>query len=219
MGFMADSLVLSADGLSKDDSSGILISFLRQRFRVGLVAAAIREPLLNDQAPLEAAVLVPIVLRPTGSTMLLTQRTAHLRDHAGQISFPGGRSEAFDPSPEATALREADEEVGLSPHQVEILGRLPAYHTVTGFCITPVVGLVTPPLNLKLDDFEVAEVFEPPLAFLMDAKNHQRHQIEFQGAMREYWAMPWQDRYIWGATAGMLVSLHDFLFNPAADAR
>lgn len=218
MGFMANSLVLSADGLSKDDSSGTLISFLRQRFRVGSVAAAIREPLLNDQAPLEAAVLVPIVLRPTGSTMLLTQRTAHLRDHAGQISFPGGRSEAFDPSPEATALREAEEEVGLSPHQVEILGRLPVYHTVTGFCITPVVGLVTPPLNLKLDDFEVAEVFEPPLAFLMDAKNHQRHQIEFQGAMREYWAMPWQDRYIWGATAGMLISLHDFLFNPAANA-
>jgi 8-oxo-dGTP pyrophosphatase MutT (NUDIX family) len=219
MGFMVDSLVLSADGLSKDDSSGTLISFLRQRFRVGLVAAAIREPLLNGQAPLEAAVLVPIVLRPTGPTVLLTQRTAHLRDHAGQISFPGGRSEAFDPSPEATALREADEEVGLSPRQVEILGRLPAYHTVTGFCITPVVGLVTPPLNLKLDDFEVAEVFEPPLAFLMDAQNHQRHQIEFQGAMREYWAIPWQDRYIWGATAGMLVSLHDFLFNPAADAR
>jgi 8-oxo-dGTP pyrophosphatase MutT (NUDIX family) len=159
-----------------------------------------------------AAVLVPIILRASGATLLLTQRTAHLRDHAGQISFPGGRCEASDASPEATALREAAEEVGLAATQIEILGRLPEYHTITGFLITPIVALVTPPLNLKLDDFEVADVFEPPLEFLLDQKNHQRHQREFQGATREYWAMPWQDRYIWGATAGMLVSLHHFLF-------
>lgn len=161
---------------------------------------------------MHAAVLVPIILRETGPTLLLTQRTAHLRDHAGQISFPGGRCDASDASPEATALREAAEEVGLAAEQIEILGRLPEYHTITGFLITPIVALVTPPLNLKLDDFEVADVFEPPLEFLLDQKNHQRQQCEFEGEMREYWAMPWQGRYIWGATAGMLVSLHHFLF-------
>lgn len=162
---------------------------------------------------MQAAVLVPIILRDAGATLLLTQRTAHLRDHAGQISFPGGRCEPSDVSPEATALREASEEVGLDAAQTEILGRLPEYHTSTGFAVTPVVALVTPPLNLKLDDFEVAEVFEPPLEFLLNRQNHQRHQREFQGEIREFWAMPWEDRYIWGATAGMLVSLHHFLFD------
>ncbi|MBU0751201.1 MAG: CoA pyrophosphatase [Gammaproteobacteria bacterium] len=155
-----------------------------------------------------AAVLVPIINRPSGLTILLTQRTAHLRDHAGQVSFPGGRCEAGDADPVATALREAEEEVGVLPAQVEVLGRLPEYFTSTGFRVTPVVGLVTPPLNLKLDDFEVAEVFEPPLSFLLDPANHQRQQVEWQGALREFWAMPWQGYYIWGATAGMLVSLH-----------
>jgi 8-oxo-dGTP pyrophosphatase MutT (NUDIX family) len=145
--------------------------------------------------------------------MLLTQRTAHLRDHAGQVSFPGGRSEAGDASPEATALREAEEEVGIAACQVEILGRLPEYRTGTGFVITPVVGLVTPPLNLKLDDFEVAEVFEPPLEFLLDSANHQRQSIEVRGSRHEYWAMPWQGYFIWGATAGMLVTLHHFLYS------
>jgi 8-oxo-dGTP pyrophosphatase MutT (NUDIX family) len=159
-----------------------------------------------------AAVLVPLVMRETGLTVLLTQRTAHLRDHAGQISFPGGRCETMDASPEATALREAQEEVGLDPAQVEILGRLPEYRTGTAFSITPVVALVSPPLNLKLDDFEVAEAFEPPLGFLLDRNNHRRHKIEYQGAWREYYAMPWEGYYIWGATAGMLVSLQRFLF-------
>ncbi len=159
-----------------------------------------------------AAVLIPLVLRETGLTVLLTQRTAHLRDHAGQISFPGGRCETSDASAEATALREAQEEVGLEASQVDILGCLPEYSTATGFTITPVVALVTPPLNLKLDDFEVADVFEPPLEFLLDQKNHQRQQGKFQGETREYWAIPWQGRYIWGATAGILISLHHFLF-------
>ncbi len=159
-----------------------------------------------------AAVLVPLVLRDTGMTVMLTRRTAHLRDHAGQISFPGGRCEASDASPWATALREAQEEVGLEPAQIEILGGLPEYNTATGFTITPVVGLVTPPLNLKLDDFEVDEVFEVPFGFLMDPANHQRHTIEFQGALREYYAIPWNGYFIWGATAGMLVILRHALF-------
>jgi len=190
---------------------------LRRRFRAGVVAPPIRESAPTRDSLVHAAVLVPIILRTAGATLLLTQRTAHLRDHAGQISFPGGRCEPSDGSPEATALREAAEEVGLDATQIEILGRLPEYHTVTGFLITPIVALVTPPLNLKLDDFEVADVFEPPLEFLLDQKNHQRHQREFQGVTREYWAMPWQDRYIWGATAGMLVSLHHFLFAETPD--
>jgi len=185
---------------------------MRRRFSEGFVASPVNEPRRDEGTDLAAAaVLVPIIVRETGATMLLTQRTAHLRDHGGQVSFPGGRSEASDSSPEATALREAEEEVGIAASQVEILGRLPEYRTGTGFVITPVVGLVTPPLNLKLDDFEVAEVFEPPLDFLLDSANHQRHSIEVRGAMHEYWAMPWHGYYIWGATAGMLVTLHRFL--------
>jgi len=184
---------------------------IRARFAAGDGKGEIAEPGLPSTALTPAAVLVPIVVRASGMTILLTQRTAHLRDHAGQVSFPGGRSETCDATPVATALREAQEEVGIMPAQVEVLGCLPQYLTGTGFRITPVVGLVTPPLNLRLDDFEVAEVFEPPLDFLLDAANHQRHKVEYQGALREYWAMPWRGYYIWGATAGMLVSLHHFL--------
>lgn len=198
------------------DSSGGLLSLMRRRFSEGVVAPPVNEPRIDETAQLiAAAVLVPVVVRESGLTILLTQRTAHLRDHAGQVSFPGGRSEASDASAEATALREAEEEVGVLASQVEILGRLPEYRTGTGFVITPVVGLVSPPLNLKLDDFEVAEVFEPPLEFLLDSENHARHTIEVRGVMREYWAMPWQGYYIWGATAGILVTLHRFLVSGA----
>ena len=190
---------------------------MRRRFREGPVAPPVCESSFSEGKELiRAAVLVPVIMRETGPTMLLTQRTAHLRDHGGQVSFPGGRCEAVDASPEATALREAEEEVGLVASQVEILGRLPEYRTGTGFVITPVVGLVTPPLNLKLDDFEVAEVFEPPLDFLLDTSNHQRQSIEVRGTRHEYWAMPWQGYFIWGATAGMLVTLQRMLF-PATE--
>jgi 8-oxo-dGTP pyrophosphatase MutT (NUDIX family) len=186
---------------------------MRRRFSEGIVAPPVSDSsLIEGEDLVPAAVLVPVIVRETGPTMLLTQRTAHLRDHGGQVSFPGGRCEDSDTSPEATALREAAEEVGIAASQVEILGRLPEYRTGTGFVITPVVGLVTPPLNLKLDDFEVAEVFEPPLEFLLDRNNHQRQSIEVRGARHEYWAMPWQGYFIWGATAGMLVTLHRFLY-------
>ncbi|MDP2793722.1 MAG: CoA pyrophosphatase [Sulfurisoma sp.] len=188
---------------------------LRRRLAQARVFPPILEAGATEDAALTpAAVLVPIIERPSGLTILLTQRTAHLRDHAGQVSFPGGRCEPADGDAVATALREAEEEVGLLPSQVEVIGRLPEYRTSTGFRVTPVVGLVTPPLNLKLDDFEVADVFEPPLAFLMDPANHQRQTVEWQGAPREFWAMPWQGYYIWGATAGMLVSLHAALAGP-----
>jgi len=154
-----------------------------------------------------AAVLFPIVVRDAGHTVMLTQRTAHLRDHAGQISFPGGRVEADDLSPTHTALRETEEEVGLSRERVEILGFLPEYRTGTGFRVTPVVGLVHPPFDLQPDPFEVAEVFEVPLAFLLDPANHQRHEMHYRGALRQYFAMPYGDYFIWGATAGMIRSL------------
>jgi 8-oxo-dGTP pyrophosphatase MutT (NUDIX family) len=185
--------------------------WLRHRFAA---AAAEASPMPAAPGLTCAAVLVPIVLRQPEPTVLLTERTAHLRDHAGQVSFPGGRCEAADASPVATALREAAEEVGLDPSQVEVLGTLPEHRTGTGFAITPVVGLVHPPLNLKLDDFEVADVFEAPLAFLMDPAHHSRQRVEYQGRWREYWAMPWEGHFIWGATAAILVGLQRFVLPP-----
>ena len=196
--------------------------WLRQCFAAGdsAAAAVVHDPGVAIQEPAQepaqeltpAAVLLPLVLRETGLTVLLTQRTAHLRDHAGQISFPGGRCEAGDASVVHTALREAQEEVGLDPAQVEVLGLLPEYRTGTGISIMPVVALVQPPLNLKLDDFEVAEAFEAPLSFLLDPANRQVHSLEIEGRQRQYYAMPWEGYYIWGATAGMLVSLQRYLF-------
>ena len=185
--------------------------WLRRRFPLTVPHPAARKAPVCEIEPVAAAVLVPIVLRASGLTVLLTQRTAHLRDHAGQVSFPGGRCETADTTPIDTALRESSEEVGIKPPQVEVLGTLPDHFTGTGFRVTPVVGLVSPPLNLRLDDFEVAEVFETPLAFLLDAANYRRESVEIAGQMRTYWAVPWQGYFIWGATAGMLVSLRDLL--------
>jgi 8-oxo-dGTP pyrophosphatase MutT (NUDIX family) len=154
-----------------------------------------------------AAVLVPLVNRADGLTMLLTQRSADLPDHPGQISFPGGRVEPEDASIADAALREANEEVGLAREHVTILGELPYYETVTGFRVTPVVGWVEPPFALLPDPIEVADVFEVPLAFLLDPANQQRH-FRMQGEMRrDFWAMPYGERYIWGATAAMLMIL------------
>jgi 8-oxo-dGTP pyrophosphatase MutT (NUDIX family) len=157
--------------------------------------------------PTPAAVLVPIVNRPSGLQLLLTQRTAHLSDHAGQISFPGGRAEDTDASLAATALRETEEEVGLPRSAVAVLGTLPCYETVTGYRVTPVVGWVEPPFELTPDPFEVADVFEVPLDFLLTPANQQRHFRMLGDVRRDYWAIPWRDRYIWGATAAMLVIL------------
>lgn len=159
----------------------------------------------GDSTP--AAVLVPLVNRPQGLQVLLTQRSADLPDHPGQISFPGGRVEPDDSSLAAAALREAAEEVGLPPAQVSVLGHLAEYETVTGFRVTPVVGWVEPPFALTPDPIEVADVFEVPLAFLLDPANQQRH-FRMLGAMRrDFWAIPYGERYIWGATAAMLLIL------------
>jgi 8-oxo-dGTP pyrophosphatase MutT (NUDIX family) len=158
-----------------------------------------------------AAVLVPLVMRPDELTVLLTQRTAHLAVHAGQISFPGGRTEPTDADAIAAALRETEEEVGLPRDHVEVIGRLDTYLTSTGFEITPVVGLVRAPYPVTPDPFEVDEVFEVPLAFILDSANHQRQTREFKGRMRTFFVLPYQQRHIWGATAGMLVNLAEIL--------
>jgi 8-oxo-dGTP pyrophosphatase MutT (NUDIX family) len=157
--------------------------------------------------PMLAAVLVPLVNRPQGLQVLLTQRSADLPNHPGQISFPGGRVEPDDASLAAAALREAAEEVGLPPAQVSVLGHLADYETVTGYRVTPIVGWVEPPFLLTPDPVEVADVFEVPLAFLLDPANQQRH-YRMQGTRRrDYWAIPYGERYIWGATAAMLLIL------------
>ncbi len=185
-----------------------------------LRASLLREPVAGDFIQEDggeglsltpAAVLFPIVQRDDGQTVLLTQRTAHLKDHGGQISFPGGRVETVDRTPVHTALRETEEEIGLAREHVEVLGFLPEYRTGTGFRVTPVVALVTPPFDLALDPFEVAEAFEVPLAFLLDPANHKRHSLHYRGALRHFFAMPYGDYFIWGATAGMIRSLTERL--------
>jgi 8-oxo-dGTP pyrophosphatase MutT (NUDIX family) len=154
-----------------------------------------------------AAVLVPIVNRFEGLTVLLTQRSTDLPDHAGQISFPGGRVEPEDASLADAALREASEEIGLPAAQVAILGELAPYETVTGYKVTPVVGWLEPPFELKPDPVEVADVFEVPLVFLLDPLNHQRHFRIFSEIRRDFWAIPYGERFIWGATAAMILIL------------
>ncbi|MBC7957098.1 MAG: CoA pyrophosphatase [Cytophagales bacterium] len=174
----------------------------------------------SERQPTHASVLIPLVQRDEGLTVLLTQRTDHLTDHPGQVSFPGGRAEPEDTDAVATALREAEEEIGLSPAGVDVIGQLPLYTTGTGFIVTPVVGLVQPGFALRLDPFEVAEAFEVPLAFLMNPANHRWHAVEMAGIKREFLSMPWmgvdaagQPRryFVWGATAAMLRNLYRFL--------
>lgn len=176
-----------------------------------------------QRAPASASVLVPLVMRDGGLQVLLTRRTAHLRDHAGQISFPGGKVEACDADAVATALRETEEEVGLARRHIEVLGALPVYNTVTGFVVTPVVALVRPDFQLQLDRFEVDEAFEVPLPFLMTPAHHHRHRFELAGLQRQFLSMPWQrpgdagqtpPYFIWGATAAMLRNLYGYLVQP-----
>jgi len=158
-----------------------------------------------------AAVLVPIVDREAGPSLLLTVRTTHLKAHAGQIAFPGGRLEPEDSGPVDTALRETEEEIGLSRSHVRPIGELDLYLTRTGFSVTPVVALIEPPFTLQPDPGEVAEIFEVPLAFVLDPLSRQIHQREDRGAVRHFYVYPYGDYYIWGATAGMLNNLAEVL--------
>ena len=159
----------------------------------------------------EAAVLVPMVEREGEVSLLFTQRTPHLSAHAGQISFPGGRVEPGDASREETALRETEEEIGLARKHVQVLGNLPDYVLPTGFYITPVVGWINAPFETQPDPFEVADIFEIPLQHFLDPARYQRREYEFNGRHRHYVAIPYEGRYIWGATAGMLLSLAHML--------
>ena len=203
------------------DAASILPAAIRLRF----VSPPVWQPEIKvekrivDRAPAAASVLIPIVLRDE-PTVLLTQRTDHLTDHPSQISFPGGRSEPGDTDAIATALREAEEEIGLAAAWIEVLGSLPIYTTSTGFVISPIVGLVRPGFALQPDPNEVAEVFEVPLVWLMNPANHERRLIEVGGMRREFFSFPWpgtdaagQPRryFIWGATAAMLRNLYRFL--------
>lgn len=196
---------------------------LRERFALGRDWTPEFEGdgrLIRDGEPTAASVLIPLVERDDGARVLLTRRTAHLRDHAGQISFPGGRAEAADASAVHTALRESEEEVGLAPRHVHVLGQLNVYTTVTGYRVTPVVALVDPGFTLALDRFEVDEAFEVPLHFLMTPAHHRRHAFEWAGGLRQFLSMPWRgtdaagqprEYFIWGATAAMLRNLYCYL--------
>ena len=180
------------------------------------------EKKFENREPALAAVLVPLVMR-SELTLLLTERTTNLSTHSGQIAFPGGRTDESDQDAIATALREAHEEIGLPHGHIEILGTLPIYVTGTAFIITPVVALVRPGFDLRPNPGEVADIFEVPLAYLMNPANHRRHALEFDGVTRQWLSMPYLDpavpadggnateRYIWGATAGMLRNLYRFL--------
>lgn len=189
---------------------------LRQRFaRPDLgKATAFHEPLWNDEPPKPASVLLGLVMRAQPS-VLLTVRTAHLSSHSGQVALPGGRQDTQDADEIATALREAQEEVGLHPDCVSVLGCLPVYVTGTGYRVTPVVALLNPAMQLTANSQEVADVFEVPLAHLMDPANHRRHAVQWRGVTREWFSMPYdtehRQRLIWGATAGILRHLYHFL--------
>lgn len=190
-----------------------------------------REPRFVDRAPAHAAVLVPLVQREGWLSVLLTERAGHLRTHSGQIAFPGGKVDAEDPDVRHAALREAHEEIGLAAEHVEVLGELPVYVTGTAFQVTPVVALVSPAMALQPNPGEVADVFEVPLDFLMNPAHHRWHAFEWEGQWRHWCSMPYQEqragddgqtrcveRYIWGATAGMLRNFYRFLISPLPTA-
>lgn len=190
---------------------------LRQLFASPPVWApeVVREKRFIERSPSHAAVLLPLVTRSEGVTLLLTQRSAHLSSHSGQIAFPGGKLDPTDASAEAAALRETHEEIGIEPTRVEVLGSLPQYVTGSAFIVTPVVGLIEPGFALRPNPGEVADVFEVPLNFLMDPANHRRHAWDWEGTVREWYSMPYddagQERFIWGATAGMLRNFYRLL--------
>lgn len=183
-----DRVDASGDGAFSDDGESAILAYAGKPLKA-------------------AAVLILVINQANGPTVLFTQRTAHLTDHGGQISFPGGRVEAEDLDPLHTALREAEEETGIDATRIEIIGTIPPYTTGTGYLITPVVGWIEPPVTYRPDPTEVDECFEVPFEFLVDLNNHHLETAMYKGRMRSYYALPYGQRYIWGATAGMLVTL------------
>lgn len=175
---------------------------LNPGFRDAIVRADVRD----------AAVLIPIVDRQPEATVLLTKRAEALRSHSGQVAFPGGRVDPEDASVEDAALREADEEIGLSRDFVEIIGRMPGYFTGSGYRIIPVIGIVRPGFSLNINPDEVDDAFEVPLSFLMDPTNHRQESRMWQNVERHYYTMPYGEKFIWGATAGIIRALHDGLY-------
>jgi 8-oxo-dGTP pyrophosphatase MutT (NUDIX family) len=167
--------------------------------------------------PRPAAVLVPVVMHSDRPSILLTERATGLRTHSGQIAFPGGRMDDTDATPTETALREAEEEIGLSRRHVEPLGYLDPYLSSSNYLVIPAVALVSPDHELHLNPHEVADVFEVPLGFLMDEINHELHCREWRGGVRQYYAMPFEARYIWGVTAGILRNMYEHLYGPSRD--
>ena len=218
---------MSAD-LVTDPSAAALRALARGKLRPSLSLAELEAAApsgISDDGPAErgpelaaltplrpAAVLLPIVVRLGGLSVLLTLRASDLRAHSGQVAFPGGKVDAGE-TPREAALREVQEEIGLEKRFVEPLGWLDPYFTGTGFRVAPLVALVNPPFALKINKLEVDEVFETPFAFLMDAANHRLEEREWQGRRRKYYAMPHEGRYIWGATAGILRNLYEKLFS------
>ena len=198
------------------DPSRLISDSLRQRFTSPPAWApdSLSEKRFVERDPVAAAVLIAIVMHPM-PTVLLTQRTSNLPTHAGQIAFPGGKQDAQDPTPRSAALREAQEEVGLEPQRVEVIGQMPVYATGSAFLVTPVVALVQPGFSLIPNPQEVADVFEVPLGYLMNPAHHRHHESFWQGQHRRWLSMPYQDgaqqRFIWGATAGMLRNLYRLL--------
>lgn len=205
----------SIAGEAPVSASRLQEGWLRDRFANPplWVPETIIDPRITSVPERRAAVLMPIVLREHGPTLLLTLRTANLRNHAGQISFPGGSAEQSDHSLTDTALRETEEEIGLSRKCVDVLGTMPEYFTGTGYRVTPVVGLIRPPFDSFPDPGEVAQIFEVPLTYLMDGKHHERRLMLLPEGMQQrlVYAMQYEQFFIWGATAGMLRNLYHFL--------
>ncbi len=207
--------VASIAGEAAVEPSRLQADSLRARFaNPPLWQPEVFESKLGSDAKLTpASVLIALVAREHGMAVLFTRRTAHLNDHAGQISFPGGRAETYDASHIVTALRETEEEIGLDRSHIDVIGTMPDYVIASGYRITPVVGLVRSPFEMSADPFEVAEIFEVPLEFLMNGAHHQKRSafISAQGGARTFYAMPYQNYFIWGATASMLRNLFHFL--------
>ena len=205
--------------LPKVPAQALQAQALAQRFASPRVwtPELLAETRFSQRAPVHASVLIPLVMRDDGLTVLLTERTTHLSSHSGQVAFPGGKADPEDADAVETALREAEEEIGLERRYVQVLGSMPIYTTGSAFLVTPVVARVQADHSVTANPHEVADVFEVPLSYLMDPANHRRHAVEWAGARREWLSMPYVDanaeRFIWGATAGMLRNFYRFLLD------